>query len=197
MVPALTCLWNTTATSDTLGWPAVPGSIQGAGTLVVSTQNVRLVAEKLNALCTSRCIRSSFVVAIEQVGWRWTLGSACMSTFLKKESKNALCSFCTNTKIWGPQSTWSKGTFYTCGNCTTPRGVRQTDPLLGADQFEWWMALVVHRHKLLLWAIYKHQISIHWFLWGCTHLVLDGRNYGDILWWEMKDKPTLNEIKVK
>lgn len=175
------CFWNTTATSHTLRWPAAPGSIRRAGTQVVSTQNVRLVAEKLNALCTSSCVRSRFVVAIEQFGWRWTLDSACMGMCLKEKNKNALCSFCANTETWGPQPTCWKGTFYTCGNCTTPRGVRQTDPLLWADQCEWWMALVVYRHKLLLWPIYRHQISIHWFLWGCTCWVLDGRNCGDIL----------------
>lgn len=184
MVPTLICFWNTKATSHTLGWPAVPGSIQGAGTLVVSTQNIRLVAEKLNVPCTSRWVRNRFVVAMQQVGWRCTVGSACVSTFLKEESEIHYAAFVQTPKHRAHNSVgicW-EGTFYTCGNCTTPRDVRQTDPLLGADQFEWWMTLVVHRHKLLLWPIYRDQISIHWFLWDCTHLVLDGRNYWDILW---------------
>lgn len=59
-----------TATSDTLGNPATPGSIREAGTLVVSTQNVGVFTEKLNGLCISSCVRSRSVVAVEQFWWR-------------------------------------------------------------------------------------------------------------------------------
>lgn len=79
-----------TATSHTLGWPATPGSIREAGTLVVSTQNVGVFTEKLNGLCTSSCVRSRSVVAIEQFWWRGTPDSAClacMSMYLREKKE--------------------------------------------------------------------------------------------------------------
>lgn len=87
------CVFQTKrATSHTLGRPAAPGSIREAGTLVVSAQNVRLVAEKLNGLRTCGCVRSRFVVAIGQFGWRGTLDSACLACvgMCLKERKNKL-----------------------------------------------------------------------------------------------------------
>lgn len=66
-------------TSHTLGWPATPGSISEAGIQVVSTQNVGLLAEKLNGLCTTSCVRSRSVVTIKQFGWRGTPDSACLA----------------------------------------------------------------------------------------------------------------------
>lgn len=48
---------------------------------MVSAQNVRLVAEKLDGLCTCHSGRSWFVVAVEQLGWRRTLDSAGLACF--------------------------------------------------------------------------------------------------------------------
>lgn len=67
------------ATSHTLGLPAAPGSMRGAGNPLASAQNIRSVTEILNSLDPPCCGGNGFVVAILQFWWRRAPGSICLT----------------------------------------------------------------------------------------------------------------------
>lgn len=76
-------------------------------------------------------------------------------------------------------SCWG-GTFYTYGHCAAPCGITLTHSLMGANQCERWIALVPYSYQLVLWPVYREQITISWVLWGGTCWIVDGQSCGCI-----------------